>query len=77
MAILTRGLRPFLSVWHPRLAAYERAHPGHAPAECEEYTAFVEALGELRRSVNPYVDRLGRVAGLPDPALRLRRFGVC
>ncbi|WP_159064146.1 hypothetical protein [Streptomyces canus] len=40
MAILTRGLRPVLSVWHPRLAAYERAHPGHAPAEWEEYAAF-------------------------------------
>ncbi|MFE2844800.1 hypothetical protein ACFXKS_14740 [Streptomyces scopuliridis] len=77
MAILTRGLRPFLSVWHPRLAAYERAHPGHAPAEWEEYAAFAEALGELRRSVHPYIDGLGRVAGLPDPGLHLRRFGVC
>ncbi|MFF8923420.1 hypothetical protein ACF1A4_19435 [Streptomyces albidoflavus] len=76
LRILTHGLRPFLAVWHPRLAAYEQAHPGHAPAEWEEYTAFAEALGEMRRSVRPYVDGLGRVAGLPDPGVHLRRFGV-
>lgn len=77
LRILTRGLRLFLTVWHPRLAAYERAHPGDAPAEWEEYAAFAEALDELRRSVHPYVDALGRVAELLDPGLHLRRFGVC
>jgi hypothetical protein len=77
LRILNHELRPLLAVWHPRLADYERAHPDGDPVEWEEYAAFAEALDDLRRFALPYIDGLGRVAGLPDPGLHLRRFGVC
>ncbi|MFE2295023.1 hypothetical protein [Streptomyces sp. NPDC059452] len=71
--ILNFELAPFLAKWHPRLKAYEDAHPGAGDSAWPENAAFREELRALQRNLRPYVLGLGKIAGLRDPERHLRR----
>ncbi|MEU7059164.1 hypothetical protein [Streptomyces sp. NPDC046197] len=69
--LLNRELRPFLSKWHPRLTAFENAHP-ELPESA--WPDAAECRGELARiQANTRVYALGfaELAGVRDPELML------
>jgi hypothetical protein len=64
--ILNRGLRPFLSKWHPMLQAHEAQRPpnmGMADWERQwsEHLRFREALAEMQLGMRVYADQLKRI----------------
>lgn len=71
--ILNFELAPFLATWHPRLRAFEEAHPGEDESAWAENAEFRRALRELQRSLRPYVIGLGEIAGIREPERHLRR----
>jgi len=73
--ILNFELAPFLATWHPRLRAFEEAHPGENESAWAENTEFRQALRELQQNLRPYVIGLGEIAGIRDPARHLNRSG--
>ncbi len=73
--ILNFELAPFLATWHPRLRAFEEAHPGEDESAWELNAEFRQALRELQRNLRPYVIGLGEIAGIRDPERHLRRSG--
>jgi hypothetical protein len=62
IAVLNRGLRPFLTKWHGRLTAWEcSAKPGEEWPERQEFRAALKAIGlELGR----YAEVLAIIAGV-------------
>lgn len=71
--ILNFELAPFLSRWHPRLKAFEDAHPDADESAWPENVTFREELRSLQDRLRPYVIGLGEIAGIPDPPGHLRR----
>ncbi|MFE7273175.1 hypothetical protein [Streptomyces sp. NPDC057623] len=71
--ILNFELAPFLATWHPRLRAFEEAHPDQDESAWPDNAEFRQALRELQRSLRPYVVGLGEIAGIRDPERHLRR----
>lgn len=71
MIALNRGLRPFLSHWHPRLRAWESTRTeGECPIAHElrwgHVTALREELRVLRQELGKYADALAAIAGVQD-----------
>ncbi|MGW7414913.1 hypothetical protein [Streptomyces sp. NPDC054863] len=71
MTVLNRVLRPLLSEWHPRLAAYESQRPeGTDPVEYErewEYAAELRGrLDGVRKALEALARTLQQVAGVGD-----------
>lgn len=69
IAVLSRGLRPFLAKWHPRLQAWEaqrdpRCSPQSHEREWPEEPALRGALEELQRDLAQYADSLASIAGV-------------
>jgi hypothetical protein len=69
IAVLNRGLRPFLSKWHPRLQAWEVKRPAElSPKEHEQkWTEALElrnALASLRQDLEQYALALAEIAGV-------------
>ncbi|WP_405588437.1 hypothetical protein [Streptomyces sp. NBC_01092] len=71
--ILNFELAPFLATWHPRLRAFEEAHPDEDETAWPDNAEFRRALRELQHSLRPYIIGLGEIAGLRDPERHLRR----
>jgi hypothetical protein len=71
IAVLNRGLRPFMAKWHPRLLAYEEQRP-EGMTVLEHERRWVEAptmraeLEVLQRDLRQYADALAAIAGA-DP----------
>jgi hypothetical protein len=70
IAVLNRGLRPFLARWHPQLQQWEQRRPVEvSPAEHERAWPLDATLrGELeklRLDLNVYADALAHIAGVP------------
>lgn len=67
IAVLNRGIRPFLTKWHPRLSRFEVASNA-TPREEEwpEVTQCRRELDELRAALSAYADILAEAAGV-DP----------
>jgi hypothetical protein len=71
IAVLNKGLRPFLSHWHPVLQIWEAQRPGdRSPKEhevlwAEEKVARKE-LSALRGELKIYAHALAEVAGVRD-----------
>lgn len=68
IAILNKGLRPFMSKWHPRLAAYEAKRPdGVSQIEhehnWEHYHAMRDELADVQDNMRLYADALAQIAG--------------
>ncbi len=69
IAVLNKGLRPFLAKWHPLLTDWEsKPHPDKSAKEHErdwpQQTQFREGLGVLRRELNTYAQALAAIAGV-------------
>jgi hypothetical protein len=71
IAVLNRGLRPFLDKWHPQLAAWEATRPaGLSPGEHERGFGgdLRRELAALRADLQAYAAALGVLAGVDDGA---------
>lgn len=71
IAVLNRGLRPFLSKWHPRLQAWEAQRPPErSPKEHEQEWAeegqLREELEQLRQDLKQYANALAIIAGVEE-----------
>ena len=69
IAVLNRGIRPFLSRWHPALADWEsRRDPGLSPGEHErkwpERDQLRSDLTKLRVGLESYAEGLATIAGV-------------
>jgi hypothetical protein len=69
IAVLNRGLRPFLSKWHPQLQDWEALRPnGKSLTEHEkswsENQTFRQELAILRRELEVYAQALANIAGV-------------
>ncbi|MFC9456035.1 hypothetical protein ACFRAI_36710 [Streptomyces sp. NPDC056637] len=73
--ILNFELAPFLATWHPRLRAFEEAHPDENESAWPDNAEFRQALRELQSSMRPYIVGLGEIAGIRNPEHHLRRSG--
>ncbi|MFF2506591.1 hypothetical protein ACFVTY_24915 [Streptomyces sp. NPDC058067] len=73
--ILNFELAPFLATWHPRLRAFEEAHPDENESAWPDNAEFRQALRELQSNLRPYIVGLGEIAGIRDPEHHLRRSG--
>ncbi|MER8070740.1 hypothetical protein ABTZ59_20870 [Streptomyces sp. NPDC094034] len=71
--ILNFELAPFLATWHPRLRAFEEAHPDEDESAWPDDAEFRQSLRELQRNLRPYIIGLGEIAGIRDPERHLRR----
>ncbi|CAM5291000.1 hypothetical protein [Streptomyces sp. KS_5] len=71
--ILNFELAPFLAVWHPRLRAFEEAHPDQDETAWPDNAEFRRSLRELQQNLRPYIIGLGEIAGIRDPERHLRR----
>ncbi|MGC9542471.1 hypothetical protein [Streptomyces sp. UG1] len=70
--ILNFELAPFLSKWHPRLQAFEQAHPESDESAWPDNALFRQELRALQQNLRPYFVALGEIAGLRDPERHLR-----
>lgn len=71
IAVLNRGLRPFITKWHTRLEAWEVQRPdGVNPREHEyQWSEEPELRGELenlRQELNKYAQALAKIAGVEN-----------
>lgn len=71
IAVLNRGLRPFLAKWHPLLQAHEAQRPtGRSPKEHEQQWSEAgklrEELEQLRQKLKQYADALAEIAGVAE-----------
>ncbi|MFE6961924.1 hypothetical protein [Streptomyces sp. NPDC057696] len=73
--ILNFELAPFLATWHPRLRAFEEAHPDENESAWSDNGEFRRALRELQSTLRPYIVGLGEIAGIRNPERHLRRSG--
>jgi hypothetical protein len=69
IGVLNRGLRPFLSYWHPALQSWEDRKPqGASPQEHEKQWPEEERLRteleKLSGELQEYADALGKIAGV-------------
>ena len=67
--VLNKGIRPFLTKWHPLLLAYEQKRPSDIPVrdyeQAWEYAQeFRQELAEFQRQMKIYADALAQIAGV-------------
>lgn len=68
IAMLNRELRPFLSAWHPRLRAYEEAHPGQPESLWPQCGTCRTELRAVQRHLAGYARSFARLADVRDAA---------
>ncbi len=71
IAVLNKGLRPFLAKWHPLLQAWEAKRPSNlSPKEHEQQWSEEEKLRdeleELRQDLKQYAHALAEIAGVEE-----------
>lgn len=71
IAVLNRGVRPFLSKWHPQLQAWEEKRTAKlSPLQHERKWAHAaklrDELESLRSELETYAKALGTIAGVVD-----------
>ena len=71
IAVLNRGLRPFLAKWHPLLQAWEAKRPSHlSPKEHEQQWSeegkLRDELEKLRQDLKQYANALAVIAGVEE-----------
>ncbi|MFJ3307259.1 hypothetical protein ACIPSA_29965 [Streptomyces sp. NPDC086549] len=67
ITMLNQELRPFLSLWHPRLHAYELAHPHGPEAAWTRNAECRAALHAVQRDLHAYALGFAQLAGVHDP----------
>ena len=76
--VLNRGLRPFLSKWHPALQDWEAQRPANVSLKAHEKSWSDEpicriALEELRDSLEQYSCSLAAIAGIEHHGNQITR----
>ena len=71
IAVLNRGLRPFLAKWHPLLQTYEAQRSPHlSPKEHEQQWSeegkLRDELEKLRHDLGQYANALAKIAGVEE-----------
>lgn len=71
IAVLNRGLRPFLAKWHPLLQAWEAKRlPDLSPSEHEQQWSeegnLRDELEKLRQDLKQYANALAEIAGVEE-----------
>lgn len=71
ITVLNKGLRPFLSKWHPLLQVWEAKRPiDISPKEHEqnwsEEPKLRSELARLREDLEQYANALARIAGVEN-----------
>jgi hypothetical protein len=70
IAVLNKGLRPFLAKWHPRLQDWEGKRSEVSPKVHElnwsEVAIFQSELTELRENLIVYAKALAAIAGVEE-----------
>lgn len=69
--LLNRELRPFLSVWHPRLREFEQEHPELPESAWPQAAECRAALQQVQSNIREYVRGFAQLAGVQDPELLL------
>jgi hypothetical protein len=69
ITVLNKGLRPFLTIWHPKLEDWEAQRPdGTSKKQHEqnwsEAIALRQSLEDLRCNLDQYAQALARIAGV-------------
>ena len=72
ITMLNRELRPFLSTWHPRLAAYEKEHPDDPEAAWTDADQCRAALRIVQKHLHEYALGFARLAGVHAPETLVR-----
>lgn len=67
ITMLNKELRPFLSIWHPRLIAFERANPGAPESSWPDATACRTELRAVQSNLYGYAMGFAKLAGVRDP----------
>lgn len=73
VTMLNRELRPFLALWHPKLASFEADHPDLPESEWPDNDACRIHLRGLQQRLRGYALGYARLAGVQDAA---RMIGV-
>lgn len=73
VTMLNRELRPFLSLWHPKLQAFETDHPDAPESDWPDNDACRLQLRELQQRLREYALGYARLAGVHDAT---RMIGV-
>lgn len=68
ITMLNHELRPFLSAWHPRLHAYEQAHPGRSESLWPQNADCRAELRLVQQHLGGYARSFARLAGVLDAA---------
>ncbi|CAL9278960.1 MULTISPECIES: hypothetical protein [Streptomyces] len=71
VSFLNAELRPFLSKWHPRLLAFEEAHPDRPESEWSQAPECRADLRRVQDHSREYVLAFARLAGVRDAAAML------
>ena len=70
IAVLNRGLRPFLNKWHASLSQWEQQHGNRAetaiPEKWQERSQFRDALAQLQSELLRYTKALADIAGVDE-----------
>ncbi len=71
IAVLNKGLRPFLAKWHPALQAWEAQRDTKTSSQEHERKWTEEPklradLEELRKGLSQYADALAKIAGVEE-----------
>ncbi|MDG4810372.1 hypothetical protein O7634_26765 [Micromonospora sp. WMMD1120] len=66
IAMLNNELRPFLSRWHPRLRAWEQAHPDEPESSWPDDAQCRAELEAMQLRLLRYVEGLGELAQVPN-----------
>lgn len=67
VSMLNLVLRPFLSKWHPRLAAWERESAGMREYDWPDRQEFLLSLSQVRVQLGLYASLFAEVAEVPEP----------
>ena len=66
VSMLNHVLRPCLTVWHPRLQAWERENPGKLETEWADREEFQKGLDKSREQLSQYASLFAKVADVPE-----------
>jgi hypothetical protein len=66
IAMLNTQMRPFMSTWHARLAAWEKQHPDAPESAWPDNAECRAELETMRLGLLQYVRGLGELAGIAD-----------
>ncbi|WP_142212517.1 transmembrane 9 family protein [Streptomyces sp. SLBN-118] len=69
ITMLNRELRPFLSKWHPRLLAYEKAAPDGPESAWPDDADCRAELRTVQTNLRSYALGFARLAGVKEPQL--------